>query len=239
MKNNLLKIYKILNKRYGQRNWWPTTLEGELHPKYHGKKPTDKQRFEIVVGAILTQNTSWRNVEKAILNLNKEKLIDVEKLSKINIRKLARIIKPAGYYNQKAWRLKTIANYFLRNPNILKTKNVKKLRERLLSIKGIGPETADSIILYAAEKPIFVIDAYTKRIFSRLGFCNEKCGYDELQNLFMNNLRNNTKLFNNYHAVLIELAKEYCRKKPKCTNCILKSICKFGKIFKVQSISMA
>jgi len=228
----ILGIYSKLCRKYGSLNWWPTTLENELHPKYHGKKLNDRQRFEIVVGAILTQNTAWKNVEKAIFNLNREKLIDAKKLAKINVKRLAQLIRPAGYYNQKAERLKIVADFFVNNPDILKTKSIPGLRQKLLPIKGIGPETADSIILYAAEKPIFVIDAYTKRIFSRLGFCKENVSYEELQQLFMKNLRHDTKLFNNYHAVLVEHAKNNCRKKPLCNDCLLRRECRsFKKLF--------
>ena len=233
MKNKIRQIHGILHKAYGNLNWWPTTLENELHPKYHGKKLNDRQRFEIIVGAILTQNTSWKNVEKAIYNLNKEKLLSADKISKINIKKLASAIKPSGYYNQKAEKLKIFSNYLLKNYNgILKklfSKNIPELRKELLSIKGIGPETADSIILYSAEKPIFVIDNYTKRIFSRLGFCNENCKYDELQELFMKSLKPDVKMFNNYHALLVEHAKNNCRKKPVCTGCLLSVNCRYKK----------
>jgi len=232
--NKLLQIYHRLHQQYGNLNWWPTTLENELHPKYHGKKLNDKQRFEICIGAELAQNTSWKNVEKAIFNLNKEKLISPERISKTNMKKLAKIIKPSGYYNQKAGKLKIFSNYLLKNYNgkvkKLFSKNISALRKELLSIKGIGPETADSIILYAAEKPIFVIDAYTKRIFSRLGFCREDCKYDELQNLFMKNLKKDIRLFNNYHALLVEHAKNNCRKKPLCEKCILRKQCEHSSI---------
>ena len=169
----LQKIYNKLYSFLDPQHWWPVTKEKEITPKYH-KKITifEKQRLEIIFEAILTQNTSWKNVEKAIINLNKNNLIDIEKINKINIKKLAKIIKPAGYFNQKAKKLKNFSYFlFKKYNNDLKklfNKNIKDLRNELLSVNGIGPETADSIILYAAEKPIFVIDAYTKRIYSRL-----------------------------------------------------------------------
>jgi len=232
MHAHVLQICKMLEKRYGNLKWWPTTLENELHPKYHGKKLNNKQRFEIIVGAILTQNTSWKNVEKAIFCLNREKLIDIKKLSKINKNKLAKLIKSSGYYNQKAEKLKIFADYLLKNYNgnlkKLFSKNIPELRKELLSIKGIGPETADSIILYSAEKPVFVIDTYTKRIFSRLGFCKEDCKYDELQDFFMKNLKRDVKLFSNYHALLVEHAKNNCRKKPVCGDCVLLKTCLYN-----------
>lgn len=216
--NNLLKIYSILSKQFGKQNWWPTTLEGDLHPSYHGKKINEKQRFEIIAGAILTQNTSWKNVEKAIINLNKAKVLSVEKLKSIRLTQLAALIKPSGYYNQKAERLKIVAAFFDKNKN--------PSREQLLEVKGIGPETADSILLYAFNKPVFVIDTYTKRIFSRIGMCKDKCSYDELQTLFHKSLKKDAKLYNEYHALLVELAKRNCRKNPLCSNCQIRNLCK-------------
>jgi len=217
--NKIKRIYSILYKRFGPQGWWPLTLEGQLHPKHHGKAPkNDKQRFEIIIGAILTQNTNWKNVEKAICNLNKEKLININKIKKINKKRLASLIRPSGYYNQKAERLKIIADFISQN------KNPK--REQLLEIKGIGPETADSILLYALQKPFFVVDAYTKRIFSRLGLCNGKCSYGELQKLFHKNLQKKIKLFNEYHALLVELGKNHCKTKPICKNCPINKLCK-------------
>ncbi len=217
---DIARIYKFLFERYSSQKWWPTTLEGELHPSYHGKKHNEKQKFEIIIGAILTQNTSWKNVEKAVYHLNKNKLLDIRKLEKIPEKKLAELIRPAGYYNQKARKIKEIIKF-------LKSKKSIN-RENLLSVWGIGPETADSILLYAYSKPIFVIDAYTKRIFSRLGYCKEKCSYDELQQLFMKNLKPDARLFNEYHALLVELAKQHCRTKPICKGCPLLKTCKYA-----------
>jgi len=216
--NKFLFIYDKLFKVYGKQGWWPTTLSGELHPSYHGKKPNDKQRFEIVVGAILTQNTSWSNVEKAIFELNKADVLSVDSLRRINVKKLAKLIRSAGYYNQKAERLKLVADFFC--------KNKSPSRDELLSVKGVGPETADSVLLYAFDRPFFVVDAYTKRIFFRVGFCGEKCGYGELQCLFHKQLPKDSKLFNEFHALLVELAKNYCKKTPVCVGCPLFSVCK-------------
>jgi endonuclease-3 related protein len=215
----LNEIYKKLHKSYGKQKWWPTTLEGEFHPKYHGRGVlSDRQRFEIIVGAILTQNTSWKNVEKAIVNLNRKNLLGINKIKKTNKKILAKLIKPSGYFNQKAERLKIIADFFSKNNN--------PTREQLLEVKGIGPETADSILLYAYNKPVFVIDAYTKRIFSRIGMCSGKCGYDELQNIFHKSLPKKAKLYNECHALLVELAKQHCKKTPACKNCPVYSSCK-------------
>jgi endonuclease-3 related protein len=215
--NKLMHIYSLIYKAFGPQKWWPTTLEGDLHPTYHGKKINDKQRFEIIVGAILTQNTSWKNVEKAIFNLNKAKTLSIEKIKSIKKETLANLIRPSGYYNQKAERLKIVAEFF--------SKNRFPSREELLAVNGIGPETADSILLYAFQKPIFVIDAYTKQIFSRIGICNGKCSYAELQEIFHKNLKKDEKLFNEYHALVVELGKNYCTKKPECNNCPISKTC--------------
>lgn len=226
--NKIQQIYKRLYKTFGPQKWWPTTLEGELHPTYHGnKKLNESQVFEIIVGSILTQNTAWKNVEKAIMNLNKKRLIDINKIKTIKKQKLARLIKPSGYYNQKAERLKIVADFFGKNKiQKLKKQTPEKTREHLLSIKGIGPETADSIILYAFNKPVFVVDSYTKKVFSRAGICKNKCSYDELQEIFHKSLPRKAKLFNEYHALIVELGKRYCTKKPNCAECPVNTICR-------------
>jgi len=158
---------------------------------------------------ILTQNTNWNNVEKCIYNLNKNKLIDIDRLKEIKTGKLAQLIKSSGYYNQKAVKIKNFIGFITENKiDALKKLSTDKLRENLLSVNGIGKETADSIILYAFEKPIFVIDAYTKRIFSKLGMCNEDIDYDELQRMFTDNLNKDVELFKEYHALIVRLGKE-------------------------------
>ena len=144
--------------------------------------------------------------------------MSIEKIISIRKDKLAELIKPSGYYNQKAERLKIVANFFLKNRN--------PTREQLLAVKGIGPETADSILLYAFDKPFFVVDAYTKRIFSRIGVCRNKCEYHELQNIFHKSLPKSAKLFNEYHALLVELGKRNCTKKPDCRTCPIKTLCR-------------
>ncbi|MBW2976978.1 endonuclease III domain-containing protein [Candidatus Woesearchaeota archaeon] len=226
--NKIIKIYQTLFGSYGNQNWWPVTKDGETAPKYHKSiNLNEKQKLEICFGAILTQNTSWKNVEKAIIQLNKNQLININKIIKINNKKLASIIKSSGYHNQKAKKLKNFCSFLSKNynskPDKFFSNNIEELRIELLSVNGIGPETADSIILYAAKKPIFVIDAYTKRIMGRLGF--EEDSYEGLQSMFMENLDLNEKLFNNYHALLVELGKKACRKKPLCNECPIKSIC--------------
>lgn len=200
----LLKIYKNLYRKYGSQGWWPVT--------------TKNKQFEIIIGAVLAQNTAWKNAEKAIANLKKNNLIDAKKIINADFRTLAGLIKAAGYFNQKAERLKTIAKFFLKNKN--------PSREELLNVKGIGPETADSILLYAFGKPHFVIDAYTKRIMSRIGLCSAGIKYEQLQDIFHRRLPKDAGLFNEYHALLVELAKRHCMKKPLCNGCPIAKLCK-------------
>ena len=228
----LKTIYRALHNHFSPQGWWPVTNEGEFTPKYHqSDNLTGKQQLEICFGAILTQNTNWKNVEKAIINLNKNNLININKITKINNKKLAEIIKSSGYHNQKAKKLKNFCIFLFKNYNgkldLLFKNNINELRKQLLSVNGIGPETADSIILYAAQKPIFVIDAYTKRVFSRIGF--KQKNYDEFQKLFMSELPNSERLFNEYHALIVELGKNICKKAPLCGKCPINNHCDFGK----------
>jgi len=210
MKDRLYLIYQKLYAHFGAQHWWPADTP-----------------FEVMIGAILTQNTSWQNVEKAINNLKKHKLLEPNKLFRLSHRKLSSLIRPAGYYNVKAKRLKEFLKFLskicqgdLKKIYALKT---QAMRKYLLSVKGIGPETADSILLYAMKKPVFVIDAYTKRILSRHKFIPQDSSYDEVQDLFMQNLKKDVKLFNEYHALLVRLGKEFCLKnKPRCNICPLK-----------------
>lgn len=224
----LKSIYEKLYSHFGSQGWWPVTPTGcrgpENTPVYGVSTRTEKQRFEVMVGAILTQNTSWKNVEKAIINLNKENLIDPIKIKNINIKKLASVIRPSGYYNQKAKKLKNLADFIIKNriSGLLK-EDANSLRNKLLSINGVGPETADSILLYALDKPIFVIDAYTKRIFSRL--CCKGQSYEELQSMFISNLPHDSRMFNEYHALLVELGKRHCAKKQVCEGCPIAVLC--------------
>jgi len=211
MKNLLMSIYHMLYETFGKRHWWP-----------------GNSAFEIMVGAILTQNTAWANVEKAIINLKNEKLLSPGKLQALNLKKLKYLIKPAGFYNVKAKRLKSFLSYlnnYQNNFGRLKKKNLGALRRELLSVDGIGPETADSILLYALNRPIFVVDAYTKRIFSRHKLVDIDIDYDNLQKIFMSNLPHDYKLFNEYHALIVELGKKFCKSKnPKCAECPLKTV---------------
>jgi len=223
----LKTIYSLLHFHFHPQHWWPVTAEGKLHPEYSGGPKNEKQQLEVCFGAILTQNTSWKNVEKAIVELNKHNLINIKKI--IKNEKLAQIIKSSGYHNQKAKKLKNFCNFLLKNYDgslkNLFNNNIEKLRNELLSINGIGPETADSIILYAAKKPIFVIDAYTKRVMNRIGFKEQT--YEELQRLFMQSLPNSERLFNECHALLVELGKNICKKEPLCKKCPVNTDCRY------------
>ena len=203
----LLQIYKSLYDFFGPLKWWP------------GDTP-----FEIMVGAILTQNTSWSNVEKAINNLKKENLLEPRKLYRINQENLAQLIKPSGYYNIKARRLKNFINLFVNefegSAEKMFSDDSKELRKKLLNVNGIGPETADSILLYAGKKPFFVVDAYTKRIFSRHKLISKDSTYYQIQEFFIKNLDRDVKLFNEFHAQIVMLGKTICtRKNPDCAKC--------------------
>ncbi len=212
MTNLLLDIFKRLLNTFGPQYWWPGDTA-----------------FEIIVGAILTQNTSWKNVEKAIKNLKELELLIPEKLALIEEKKLALIIKPAGFFNVKAKRLKNFISYLEKNNfDFEKIKGKEDLRSELLKINGIGKETTDSILLYAFNKPYFVVDAYTKKIFDRLGILEEKASYDCFQKLFHEHLPRDVQLYNEYHALIVRLGKENCRKKPFCDSCPIKESCQFG-----------
>lgn len=214
------KIYNVLSKAYSHQGWWPI-VDKKLgisiyNPKFSKRKRTSEEQFEICIGAILTQSTSWKNVEKALLALKISGLLNKEKLQNVKLTKLARTIKSAGYFNQKAKKIKSFVKY---KGNIT--------REELLTIWGCGPETVDSMLLYAYNKPVFVIDAYTKRIMSRLGLCDKNISYEELQDIFHKNLEKDNQLFNEFHALFVEHAKQYCRTKPVCEDCPLKNMCKY------------
>jgi endonuclease-3 related protein len=207
----LMKIYQRLYQAYGPRHWWP------------GETP-----FEVMVGAILTQNTSWRNVEKAIQNLKARKVLHVRGIHQLKRSQLASLIRSSGYFRIKADRLKAFVNFLVENYDgelkKMMKEGVETLRQKLLHVKGIGPETADSILLYGLNKPIFVVDAYTKRILSRHGILSEKASYEQTQRLFMDRLPQDERLFNEYHALLVHLGKTLCKKTPRCDICPIKGI---------------
>jgi len=212
----LLHIYRLLLARFGPLDWWP------------GDTP-----FEVMGGAILTQNTSWTNVEKAIDALKQADMLIPEKIKSADIRRLRRLVRPSGYYNQKAARLKDFARFLFADPyqgkiKRLKAEDTMELREKLLAVKGIGPETADSILLYALDKPVFVVDAYTRRAFYRLGYLYSDADYHETQDFFTKHLPKDIKLYNDFHAQIVYLGKDYCKTKPVCAECPLKELDRCG-----------
>jgi endonuclease-3 related protein len=212
LNHQLTEIYRLLLARYSPQHWWPADTA-----------------FEVIVGAILTQSAAWGNVEKAISNLKQARVMNPASLRKLPLSKLAKLIYPSGYYNAKALKLKSFVEHLEEahedSLERLFSLDIHRLRSELLNIHGIGPETADSIILYAAHKPIFVIDAYTRRILSRLGLNPSMDNYPAFQAIFTGNLPADEKLFNEYHALLVRHGKDVCKKVPLCDNCCLKGSC--------------
>ena len=212
MTNNVFEaVYAALYAAFGPQHWWP------------GNSP-----LEIAVGAILTQNTSWANVEKAIRVLKKHRLLSARALHEITPARLAAFIRSSGYHNIKAQRLKNFIGFLITeyrgSMRLMAREDAQAIRRKLLSVRGIGPETADSIILYALEQPVFVIDAYTKRILSRHGILSQNLSYEECQHMFHTGLTNSVQLFNEYHALLVRLAKDFCRTAPRCSGCPLEAV---------------
>ena len=207
----LTEIYQLLYDAFGPQHWWP------------GETP-----FEIITGAILTQNTSWANVERAIANLKSAGLLNAEELNNLDLSKLAELIRPAGYYNIKAKRLKNFLTYLFKNYagklTNLENLDTEQLRAELLAVKGIGRETADSILLYAFNREIFVVDAYTARIAVRHHLIEPGADYEQLRELFQSNLSPDVKLFNEYHALLVRVGKEFCKPKARCAGCPLEKL---------------
>jgi endonuclease-3 related protein len=208
-KKILYSIYQKLYRAFGPQHWWP------------GDTP-----FEISIGAILTQNTNWANVEKAIQNLKRKNALSVRALHTMPVKVLAELIRPTGYFNIKARRLKSFITFLKNDYNgsieKMRNKDIVSLRNELLSIHGIGSETADSILLYALGKPVFVVDAYTKRVLSRHGIMDYKDSYDAFQELFHSSLKRDVQLFNEYHALFVRVGKTFCkRQKPICDECPL------------------
>jgi len=205
------EIYQLLFEHFGPQHWWP----GET-------------QFEIITGAILTQNTNWANVKKAIANLKSAHLLTAEKLHHLDLSQLAELIRPAGYYNIKAKRLKNFVSWLFENYDgqltNLQDLDSGRLRAELLAIRGIGPETADSILLYAFDREIFVIDAYTARIAVRHRLIEAGADYEQLQELFQSHLPADSQLFNEYHALLVKVGKEFCRQKARCPGCPLEKL---------------
>jgi endonuclease-3 related protein len=204
----LFTIYDTLLKFFGEQGWWPADSP-----------------FEVMVGAVLTQNTAWRNVERAIANLKEEDVLTSLGLRRIDEARLAELIRPAGYYNVKAKRLKSLIEFLDRGygGDLMKmfSEPLSSLRKEILAVKGIGPETADSILLYAGGKPIFAVDAYTRRILSRHGMITDGASYGDIQDLFMRSLPQDVSLYQEYHALFVQLAKTFCKTKPHCAGCPL------------------
>ncbi len=203
------RLLDLLLELYGPQGWWPA-----------------ETRFEVIVGAILTQNTAWKNVEKAIANLKREGCLTPDRILSCPEERLKELIRPAGFYNQKAARLKEVSRFLLEHGGLegLDVLPTEELRSLLLSIKGIGRETADSILLYAFDRPVFVVDRYTYRIFTRLGIWKGPFDYEGIRELVEKEIKD-VKELQEFHALLVEHAKRYCRKKPLCNDCPLNQLC--------------
>ena len=207
----LRSSYHALFNAHGPQNWWP-----------------GRSRFEIIVGAILTQNTSWTNVERAIRNLREARVLSANAMRRIHFMSLAKLLRPSGYYRQKAKTLRSFVNFLYCShggslTRMLATPTLA-LRNQLLALRGIGPETADSILLYAGKHPVFVVDAYSRRILERHGHAHPKLAYEEIRKLFESSLPSDHQLFNEFHALIVHTGKNYCRKQnPLCSQCALQS----------------
>jgi len=206
----LMAIHDRLLRAYGPQGWWPADSS-----------------FEVMVGAVLTQNTRWENVEIAIAHLREAGMLDADRIAHADAERLAELIHPAGFYRQKSRYLCILARFVRESGGVdaLRRTPTPRLRTRLLALTGIGPETADSILLYALDKPVFVVDAYTRRIFHRLGLLPANASYDETQALFENLLPRKLGLFREYHALIVAHAKRHCRKRPACAGCPLLDAC--------------
>jgi len=204
MEKRIQRLFDRLLAAYGPQQWWPATTP-----------------FEMMIGAILTQNTAWTNVERAIDALKTAEVLDAESLMLADENALQQWIRPTGYFRQKAARLRCLARFYIDCSGIEAMRRIppQAMRKRLLMINGIGPETADSILLYALQQPVFVIDSYTKRLLSRLGIVDASIRYDDLQALFHANLPHDLILFQEYHALIVVHAKQHCLKKPLCAGC--------------------
>jgi endonuclease-3 related protein len=206
----LMTVYRRLAGAHGPQSWWPGDTA-----------------FEIMVGAVLTQNTAWSNVEKAIANLKAANALTPQAIVAASHRRLAAWLKPSGYFNIKAQRLRAFCAWYLREggQRRLTRRSTAILRQQLLGVHGIGPETADDILLYAFGRPVFVIDAYTRRIFQRLGLIEGGEDYEALRRLFETRLDTDVMLFNEYHALIVAHAKDVCRPRPRCDTCCLRGLC--------------
>jgi len=210
-----MEIYRRLLAAFGHRRWWP----GET-------------RDEVIIGAILTQNVAWANVETAIDSLREHGLLTLKAVHRAGIPEIAALIRPTRFYNQKAQNLKQFAGFLFDryggDLDVMFSQGTDKLRQQILAVRGIGEETVDSILLYAGKRAVFVIDAYTKRMFARLGLTDEKWSYRAYQEFFMQRLDRDAELYNDYHAQIVYLGRKYCRKsEPACTRCPLNDLCRY------------
>jgi len=210
----LQKIYDKLLNHFGNQNWWPA-----------------ETKFEVIVGAILTQQTSWKNVEKSIKNLKDKNVLEPKKLFNLPVKRLESLIKPCGFFKVKTKRLRSFLEFFVENYDsnldIMFETSLNDLRNNLLSVHGIGPEICDSILLYAGDKPIFVVDAYTLRLCERYPIINSR-NYEEVRKFFEKNLSKDVNLFKEFHALIVELGKKYCKTIPKCVECPWKRGCEYA-----------
>jgi endonuclease-3 related protein len=206
----LRAVYRRLFDAYGAQHWWPAA-----------------SRFEVLVGAVLTQNTAWVNVERALANLAAAELLDAERLLACETGHLAGLLRPSGYFNVKSRRLQRLCAWFVAAGGFatLDTWPTGRLRDALLAVHGIGPESADDILLYAFDRPVFVIDAYTRRLLARLGLADGREAYDLLRHAFERALGADVPLYNEYHALLVRHARQHCRPRPCCTGCPLRRLC--------------
>jgi len=222
--------FESLLSAYGPQGWWP--IAGKYFSGDYSRPRTRGESFEVCVGALLAQNTSWKNAEKAVASLSRANALTPEKINAMPKDELAQLIRSSGYYNQKAARLKRFSEFVVRGGGLEKLFSLPlpELRAKLLALSGVGDETADSILLYAAKKPSFVVDAYTKRIAFRLGLLPENASYEQTQKLFESALPRDYALYNECHALLVEHAKRHCAKSaPRCRDCPLRRDCRFAK----------
>jgi endonuclease III related protein len=233
MSRVLLSLYSRLIAAYGAQGWWPLPSKAGkkgfdfrgYHPGSYDCPRSTRGRFEIILGAILTQNTAWANAEKALERLRRAGMKLPEHFLRCSTRRLSRLIKSSGYFNQKAKKLKAAARAFSA-PGALGSRSAPS-RGELLALWGIGRETADSILLYAFQRPVFVVDAYTRRIFTRLGILEGSEPYDRIQEVFHQSLPGRSELYNEMHALIVEHAKKHCRSRPECIGCPISRSCRY------------
>jgi endonuclease-3 related protein len=215
MSTTIMQIYQRLCQGYHLDTWWPAQTP-----------------FEVAVGAFLTQNTNWNNVEKALANLREAKALDLNILAQMPVAQLEQLIRPSGFFRQKAQRLQHFCRYVLDHHagslERLLQRDLDETRSVLLALSGIGPETADSILLYAGQRPSFVVDSYTRRFLGRLGILTGTEKYADIRALFMAEVKQEVSLYQHYHALIVTHCKEHCRKSPRCETCLFTDICDYA-----------